>query len=110
MYRIVKVTTTTPNEDLLQNATVKASIMERLGITEASDYVAIFVVGPNGEKKGIDMIFDAIFDADNQISINGDIYNDLIEGIAYSSGTNHKVTTLRVKTAGTVTLNYDILR
>lgn len=98
-------TTSAINEDILQNSTIKPRIMERLGATTDAQY-ADFFTGSNA--LGITMKFDIIFSADNKVSLNNGIYNDLIEDMAYSSGGYTKLTSLKVQTAGSGILVFSI--
>lgn len=98
-------TTSAINEDILQNATIKPRIMERLGATTDAQYASFFT-GSNA--LGVTMKFDIVFSADNKVSINNGIYNDLVENMVYSSGNYTKLTSLKVQTAGSGVLIFGI--
>jgi len=98
-------TTATADADILQNTTIKPRIMERLGLTTDAQYAELFT-GTN--PLGITMKFDIIFSADNKVSLNNGIYNDLIESMAYSSGSYVKLISLKVQSAGSGVLIFSI--
>jgi len=99
-------TTSTADADILQNITIKPRIMERLGLTTDEQYAAVFA---GSDPIGVKMDFDMIFTADNKVSLNNGIYNDLLESMAYSSGDYVKLTSLKVKTAGSGIIIFDIM-
>lgn len=98
-------TTSATNEDILQNATIKPRIMESLGATTDAQY-ATFFSGNNA--LGVTMKFDIIFSADNKVSINNGIYNDLLENMVYSSGNYTKLTSLKVQSVGSGVFVFNI--
>src|SRR5574344_1673955 len=98
-------TTTTADEDILQNILIKPRIMERLGLTTDAQYAQLFT---GDYPTGVTMRFDVIFSADNKVSLNNGIYNDLIENAVYSSGDYIRLTSLKIKTAGTGTIVFSI--
>ena len=100
--RIIKFTTTGANEDLLQNSVVKAIVMERIGATTDAQYQAVIDGGT------LKMRFDIYFSATNQVKINDQSYNDLLEDIVYSSSDFTYLKTLKIKTACSGTLYFEI--
>lgn len=98
----IKFTTTKANEDILQNAQIKSVIMERLGFTTDAQYDAKI------NDSGIEIKFDIIFNGTNKISFNDRIYNDLIEDMAYSSGSYLFLKALKIQNAGTGILIFNI--
>lgn len=112
MYsRQVDFTTTTGNEDIMQNTAVKAQIMEALGFSTADDYTERFTANTvTSEKLGIRMIFDIVMNASNTIKINGGTAQDLVADTAYSSENAVDVKTLTITSAGSGIITMKILR
>lgn len=98
-------TTTGTNEDILQNSAIKPRIMERLGLATDAQYAEVF---SGSNPLGITMKFDIVFSADNKVSLNNGIYNDLIESMVYSSGSYVKLTSLKVQSVGSGVFVFNI--
>lgn len=98
----VSFTTTAAEQDILQNTAVSAKIKERLGGINDEQYQAIL----NGD--GIELEFTIFFSAANSVSINGKSYNPAIEGVVYSSGDYVYAKSIKINTATTALLSFNI--
>ena len=101
MLRSVKFTTTTNDENILDNIDVQKRICERLGIP-TDKYLSLL----SGD--GIKMDFTLFFSATNKVSVNNGLFDDLIEDSVFTSGGKYMVKSIRIKTPTTASILVDM--
>ena len=103
-FRNIEVTTTTADEELLDNADVRTAIMERLGLSTTAEYTTAMTAG-------FQDMFVSVFGSGTRISINNETYNELLEDSVYSTSDYVRVgiTSIRSETASTVIFSFNIL-
>jgi hypothetical protein len=105
--RVVKVTTTGANTELLQAEAVKSAIEQCLGMDESTYQRRLTKSLENNAIFGFDIKLDIVSDVDTQFDINGQT-QDLICGLAYSTDYAVSLYSIKMHAAGAVTLIMDI--
>lgn len=106
---IIKFTSTTANENILQNTSVKIKIRELMGSLSESDYQHRFLANPiNGTKQGLTMKFVILFPTGNKILLNSQaVASDTMESVFDSQGFI-QVYAVKVQTPSVGTLMFSI--
>lgn len=105
---IKKITTVAANQNILQLEPMKAMIKERMGITTEKEYQLLI----SSKGLGLDISFDIIFSAINQVFINENLEaNDIIENIVYTTNGRYykRIKSIEIGTPCTCTINFEIL-
>jgi hypothetical protein len=89
--RVINFTTTAANQEILDLPEIKAELVKSLNIGE--DYYEEY------KKKGILMSFFIIV-SNTQVSVNGGIYNDLLENYVYDSDGVYHISSIKIKNSG----------
>lgn len=105
--RVVKVTTTGANTELLQVEAVKSAIKQCLGMDESTYQRRLTKSLENNAIFGFDIKLDIVSDVDTQFDINRQT-QDLICGLAYSTDYAVSLYSVKMHAAGATTLIMDI--
>ena len=100
----VNFVTSSADEDLFYNESIKEKLKELFGVKEDSEYDKVIATGVT--------LSLVIFVKNTKVSINGESYNDLIENSVYTTS-DTKIYSLRIKDSGisgTISFNMGGLR